>query len=243
MPKLKLLVMTDLHYIGLAKQICDIKERNCAGIPKLIERVFEAVEDKEIDLIVILGDLVDNGNAQGALEDLLVLKTQIKKFNKPIFAAPGNHDSNAEQILDIFECRENIIEVNGYQLVRFTDKYLSNDICIRNYDEMKKTFAKLNKNEPIIALQHNPILPKIESTYPYNIIDYEKIIDFYSHQNVLLSLSGHFHLGIQPIIENGVEYITVAALCEFPYNYSIITFEDKQIDVAKCRLDTETVSF
>ena len=64
---LDLVVMADLHYVGRAERICPIPERNAPLGKELLRRALRRLElSSPPDALVLIGDLVDDGEAPGA---------------------------------------------------------------------------------------------------------------------------------------------------------------------------------
>ena len=223
--ELNMLVLADIHYVGKANHICSIQERKSKQALDLIRKVFQSVGRHKIDAVILLGDLVDNGKAPRAEEDMVSLQTEISKLGKPVIVVPGNHDNYPKTVFNIFNDFEGLHNVNGYQIVNFADRYCEDDSSERDMPSMEKVFLDINPNQPVIALQHNPIFPPIESSYPYNLKNAENIMEYYSKKNVVLSISGHFHRGITAEIKNNVCYFTCPALCEEPFSYALINLK------------------
>lgn len=234
MPHLNLLVLTDLHYVGNAKHHCMIPARKTGMIPELLEEVLHRVSGREIDLLLILGDLVDNGNADGAAEDLTRIKGLLARFQKPVLAARGNHDPMPDAYRALLGNPQESVFWNGYHLIGFSDRYEPGGNCYRDWDDMEDRFGCLSDGAPVIVYQHSPIYPHIHLSYPYNIKASRKIMRFYEKQDVLLSISGHLHGGLPPVQKNGVEYLTAAALCESPFSFTVIQLEDRRISYDFC---------
>ncbi len=90
---------------------------------------------------------------------------------------------------------------------------------------------------PLIALQHNPVYPDIDSSkYPYMITNTEDIRAAYADSSVFLSLSGHYHRGQEPAALNGVVYRTLPAICESPFRFDYIELRDTQVDITAMEL-------
>jgi len=235
---LNMLVIADSHYIGIADHVCPLIERKCTLALKLLQEVLDTVNNSgtTIDVIALMGDMVDNGNALGAKEDLLAIKETIKKTKVPVIVAPGNHDGPSEVLLEIFEDYEGVHNIKGYQIINFVDKYNEDESASRCWDKMEEHFSQTVQNKPIIVLQHNPIYPYIDRTYPYNIREWEKIAQYYSQKGVLLSISGHAHWGIPVNMKDGTGYLTCPALAESPHRYLIIKFDGYLYNVEEHKL-------
>jgi predicted MPP superfamily phosphohydrolase len=229
---LNMLVLTDIHYVGVADHVCSIEKRKTKQALELIQRVFQSLDKDQIDLVLLLGDLVDNGLAPGAEADMMTLKTELDKLGKPLIAVPGNHDVSPEKVFSIFEDFPGLHNIKGYQIISFADKYADDDSCERDTLDMDKAFEKIDPNLPIIALQHNPVYPEIESSYPYNLKNMEYVMEYYSEKNVILSISGHLHKGIEPMTNEGVGYFVCPALCEEPFYYTIISLKENDYEIS-----------
>jgi histidinol phosphatase-like PHP family hydrolase len=58
---------------------------------------------------------------------------------------------------------------------------------------------------------------------PYNYTNAAEIIDAMSANGVTLSVSGHHHEGAPPVRSPTTAFVTVPALCEAPFRFSVIT--------------------
>ena len=236
MRQLKVLAVADTHYINKAQHKCVLEERKTWLAPKLLSHALAAAEGSQVDVIVLLGDLVDNGTAVGALSDLTEIKEIVSRSGLPVIVVPGNHDGDPQTYLDIFGDYEGVHEIKGYKVVSFVDSYKDNDRCQRELAKME-ILEQLDQGDPIIVVQHNPVYPAIESPYPYNLTNARQVAKLYAKHGVILSISGHYHPGISLVIQDGVGYITCPAICEEPHPYAIVTLTDKA-----CRVRFETVN-
>ena len=235
MGKLKILAIADIHYIGVAKHTSRDPERECKIAHQLVERVLEKAKALDIDLLLVLGDIVDNGHAEGVYEDMLTIKNVIDKSGIPTIAIAGNHEHDPELFSQIFNCHEGLHQLKDYQIITFMDSYEYRGF--RNFEKMDTYFTQADSTKPIIVLQHPVIYPPIDHSYPYNITDADKIADYYSKKNVLLSISGHYHAGVESLTKDGVTYITCATLCEPPFIFTVITLDGNTIDYKQYGLD------
>jgi len=88
----------------------------------------------------------------------------------------------------------------------------------------------------LIAIQHPPIYPAIDSHYPYRPTNASDIIDSFQKAGVILSLSGHFHKGQKARAHEGVLYHTVPALCEQPFRFSLIHLKGTRVEIEELSL-------
>ncbi|NLI61082.1 MAG: hypothetical protein GX375_06580 [Clostridiales bacterium] len=236
---LNILILTDIHYMSRANHLCPKEERKTRLGLELIERVLNSVDISDIDLILLLGDLVDNGDAPGVKEDIMDLYSVLKSTGKPIIVTPGNHDPDPQLVLDIFNDYEGLHDINGYQIVSFVDEYNEKDEAKRCMAKMESVFSQVDAIRPIIALQHNPIYPHIDRVYPYNLKNADDITKFYMEKEVLLSISGHAHWGIATTLKDDVGYLTCPALCERPYKYTVLSLKGKEYNAIEYKLILE----
>ena len=235
MPEIKILMLTDLHYVGKADHRCGIEKRKVYKIPELMERLLVEVQPADIDLIVLGGDLTDNGKAPGAEEDLEEIRELIGRFHKPVLPIRGNHDCPPAVFEKILGSSGGITKMNGYQLICFSDRYEPGGVCFRDWNGMEKVFGEASASMPVIVFQHSPIYPPIhEDDYPYNLSEAEKVMAYYQKKEVLLCVSGHLHRGIAPVKKGDVTYFTAAAFCEAPFTYAVLHLEGTHIQ-CECR--------
>jgi histidinol phosphatase-like PHP family hydrolase len=167
-----------------------------------------------------MGDLVDDGVALGAEKDLEELRSEARSLEVPVIVVPGNHDGDAARMMRLFGDRPGLHRVRGYRLVTFIDRYEPDDKAMRAEHELS-VLAQTGEHagSPIIALQHNPIHPHIESTYPFNLTNAAEVMRAYERAGVMLSVSAHYHPGLAAQDVNGVSYLTCPALCEAPFRF------------------------
>jgi histidinol phosphatase-like PHP family hydrolase len=236
---LDLLILADIHYVESAQHECPIPTRRAELGLELLQRAWRrAVRQGIPDAVVLMGDLVDNGDADRAGEDLQRLRDELADKDVPILVVPGNHDGDAERLLRIFGDCPGMHELRGYQLVTFADRYDADDRANRSREGhalLAQTRAE-HPESPIIAFQHSPIHPPIESSYPHNLGCPEEVMAGYAQAGVLLSVSGHYHAG-QPLSEvDGVGYVTCAALCEAPFRFLRLRLRGHEFSVEEVSL-------
>ncbi|HOK55716.1 MAG TPA: metallophosphoesterase [bacterium] len=231
---MKLLLLSDLHY--KSDGISKIPERNVKFGIEFLKRIQKNLKE-DIDVVIIAGDLLDDGENPDSEKEYLEIKKIIDNFNaKKVIIAPGNHDKKIEEFFEIFGDYKYFVYDNFLFYV-FYDRYYEGEIAIRSQEEIEnfKKIVRENPDKKIIAVQHNIIFPKIESDYPFNLLDCEKIHKLYKENNVFLSISGHYHRGLDILNNEGVYYFTLPAVCEEPFKYFLVEIsselkiEEKQL--------------
>jgi len=235
-PALDLLVLADLHYVERAAHRCPVPSRHAwfgrEGAERAVRRALRTFRP---DAVVLLGDLLDNGHADGSEADLAALRDTFAAFGLPVLVVPGNHDGPAERLAAVFGPQPSLRELGGCQLVTIAATYDAADVT-RHPDAALALIARAAADapdRPLIVLQHNPIHPHIESTYPYNPTNADAIARCYADSRVALSLSGHYHPGIAPATVDGVCYVTAPALCEAPCRFLRVRLRGRAIEVTE----------
>ncbi len=239
-PSLTILAIADLHYTGLARQTAQLPQLRGELAQTLLKKVFLRLTHMGIkpDLTVLLGDLVESGSDRNAELDLISLHGELTRSNVPFLALPGNHDGDMAAFNTLFSSQPGFREFGGYGFLLFNDAYTENQECLRSDADLALTrqVAAEHPGLPLIALQHPPIYPAIDSHYPYRPTNSAEIIDSFQKSGVVLSLSGHYHKGQKARAHEGVLYHTVSALCEQPFRFSLIRLNGARAEVEELNL-------
>jgi predicted MPP superfamily phosphohydrolase len=232
---LDILVLSDLHYIGVADRTCPIPQRKCQLGPALIRAAFWQLRQEGIEpeLLILLGDLVDDGLADGAEADLAAVAQAAQETGLPVLAVPGNHDGDLAQFIRLYRCDPGLHEIGGYGFLVFHDEVAPDDVTTRPPEglALPGQVARQRPDLPLVALQHNPLHPHIEDDYPYMLTNAREILQGYDEAGVVLSLSGHYHPG-QPAHPAGdVTCCTLPAACEAPYRYAHVRLRGREVEV------------
>ncbi len=238
--KFRLLVLADAHYDPSAEGIGPDGrgQYTSLGCELLVRAIDDANRRGGFDAIAVMGDLINDGDADWAGNALTEIAETITQAIKgaPILLVGGNHDGPAKRLYKKFGLRPGLVELDGYRFYIFADPY-DGDYGSRAEAD-RKAFVDLASEDggPLIALQHNPIYPDIVSKSPFMLTNCKQVIEDYSAAGVTLSISGHYHRG-QAISElSGVKYITAPALCKSPFSYSIVTLDGKDISLEQRQL-------
>ncbi len=234
-PSLTLLAIADPHYTGLARQTAQQPQMRGELARTLLSKVFTRLAHMGIkpDLTVLLGDLVENAADRGADLDRLALLGELTRSKIPVLALPGNHDADANAFNAVFNTAPGLHEIGGYGFLVFNDTYNEAHECTRTEEALALTrsLAETHPRLPIIALQHSPIYPAINSHYPYRPLNAAEIMDSFQKAGVILSLSGHYHKGQKARAHENVLYHTVPALCEAPFRFSLIRLTGSHVEI------------
>jgi histidinol phosphatase-like PHP family hydrolase/calcineurin-like phosphoesterase family protein len=236
MDTLRILAITDIHYACRAAwNPSHERADNALGLEWLVRTLQDACAQARPDVIVLLGDLVEDGTQPGAEMDLRDLSRAVHAVDLPTIVVPGNHDGDARRVLDTFHDEPGLHHVRGHALYSFVDNFDAEERCTRAREDLT-AFRDTVRQQPVVALQHSPLYPEIDDPYPYLPENAGEIRAVYERANVVLSLSGHYHRG-RPLTEHrGVRYHTVPALIRPPYRFEIITVTDRDATVETRRL-------
>ncbi len=247
-PILDILVVTDPHFVGQAEHQCAIAARRCEFGAIFLRKAMLRLKHLGIQpgLVVLLGDAVDQGNAPKASEDLQALAEALKAFKVPFLAVRGNHDGPVAEFERIFASKPGLHVINGVGILLFNDEVGEGDVTSRPDSALAlvSETARLHPDMPLVALQHNPIQPRIDAAYPYMLTNTDAVTESYRQARVVLSLSGHYHAGQGPNVRDGVTYYTAPALCEAPFRFAHVRIEGRTVQVQEhaLRLDVADLS-
>ena len=232
---LTILAIADLHYTGLARQAAQPTQMRGEFARVLLNKVFLRLRYLGIrpDVTVLLGDIIESGTDPSADVDLTALHSELTRSGIPFLVVRGNHDRQNNRVADLFDVSTKLHKVGDYGLIVFDDTFALSQENTRDEQAIAATLdiAKENPGLPLIALQHAPIYPPIDSHYPYRPTNTAEIIDSFHKAGVLLSLSGHYHKGQKVRASSKVFYHTVPALCEAPFAFSIIRLNGGKVEV------------
>ena len=232
---LDVLILADLHYTSLARHTCPISARQAPLARELMHKALHRLRQTGVEpqLIILLGDLVDNGQAPGAELDLARLAGDLQKTGIRVLAVPGNHDNAPERYAGLFDSAPGLHLVNGYGFLLFSDQRGENEHYSRTPESLAwpSQIAAQHPDTPLIAVQHNPLHPAIQSGYPYLLDNSDAVSAGYRDARVLLSLSGHYHPGQSLHEHEGVAYATTPALAETPFAFQHLRLEGRRFEL------------
>ncbi len=201
----------DLKFITVGDP--QINLSNGEGIERL-RQVVDFANKSDIDFVIFLGDMTDDGKEKS--ND--IVKDILKDLKKPYYVVAGNHD--IYESTKIFESyygpMEHIENIKGYQLlfIGINGEKDKNG----NFGNLKWSFdfSKANKDIPTLVFIHGPvidvdgcmycILQKDVTEYGYSIKpELEKFT------NLIGVYSGHVHYDSNKTI-NGIRYVTINGL-------------------------------
>jgi Icc-related predicted phosphoesterase len=247
------LVVSDLHYVranqnSLAQHEPRLKERRSDLGRVLLREMFQRLQKEgiAIDLAIVLGDVVDYGGATGAEQDMAEIARMLHELGVPVLAVPGNHDGDPQRYGAIFGNGPGLFRIERagawrYGFYVYRDWTGPGDVTVRppGAVHMPVQIAAQEPELPLVMLQHNPLHPPIERTYPYVLANAAEVMDAYREAQVVLSLSGHYHDGQAAHEVDGVIYYTVPALCEAPFRFARLSLMGRHVELQEYTLEDD----
>ena len=240
---LDVLILADLHYTALARHACPLPSRQAPLALMLVKKALARLRARGVTpgLILLLGDLVDDGVAPQGADDLACIAGELLKTGIRILAVPGNHDGDPARYARLFDAAPGLHLVNGYGFLLFSDQRGENEHYSRTPESLAwpAQAAAQHPDAPLIAVQHHPLHPAIRSGYPYLLDNSGAALASYREARVLLSLSGHYHPGQPAHVHEGVACATVPALAEAPFSFQHLRLEGRRFELTTHTLRLE----
>ena len=234
----KIALLSDMH---LDKQIALPERRGDFADIFLLRAVRRLNRFIKPDITVILGDLINQGSSSAARENLQRMKNIVDLLESPSIVLPGNHDGDVDTFYNIFNRPDDHLDVKGVRFVPFIDPDEPGYNARRTEHDLERmAFARRNFNGRLVALQHVPLFPPGQSDCPYNYTNADEIITVMRKSGYCLSLSGHYHNGMQILRDEDISFLAVPALCESPFTFWEVLLDDKHVNVIHHRLQMPT---
>lgn len=243
-PALNILLVSDLHFVAQALHVCPQAHRRADLAAVLLRKAWQRLRHLGVhpDLVVMLGDAVDNGDAERANLDLVTIAEVLHRFGVRCLAVHGNHDGPVEAYERTFATPPGLHIINGVGVLLFNDAVAAGDRVTRSEADLDlvASVSRDHPNLPLVALQHNPLHPPIDASYPYLLTNNADVLAGYARAGVVASFSGHYHAGQGPMVLDGVTYYTVPALCEAPFRFAHVRVEERDVRIQEHALHLGT---
>ncbi len=221
---MKFVVLADLHY-GSQAGSRSLRRGDLAPLllRRLVARLNRFVKP---DALVVLGDLLDDGEAVEAAGQFAELKAILATVQAPLIVLPGNHDGDGRVFADVFGPPAPTIDLSGVRFCTFVDAPAPGWQATRSAEDLARTAAAGEGwGGPVVALQHVPLLPPGDGRCPYNLTNAGAALAAMRQGGVGLAIGGHYHAGL-PLRRHGQQSFLVApAFCEAPFRYLEVEIE------------------
>jgi len=198
-------------------------------MPDLFDRAIDRIIALQPDLLVLTGDLVDYPldaledplTQEQARRDLAMVAEMLSRLPCPMAVVYGNHDHPA-LFREAFGHVPADQIVAGWRVVSFLDEEGEAHVPVRIGSERRRFTGVLADagSLPQVHVQHYMVWPENTEGYPYS---YGAAAEM--HEAIVASgqvrfvLSGHYHIGVAPLVDKGVTFATVPAFCEAPHPF------------------------
>ena len=224
----RIAVIADIHY-SLTPPLSAARrgEWGAVLLRRTIERLNRYIKP---DVTVVLGDLIDDPHASDAPALLGSLRDLLEGLDCPWLALPGNHDPSPAVFYDVFD-RVEYLDVNNVRMASFVDADEPGYNASRSAEDLTRMATVADGHRgPLVALQHVPVAePGGEAKYGYT--NCAEVTTAMRAHGYTLAVSGHHHPGAGLRQRDGVTTLVVPALCEAPFSFAVVTFDDDDVGV------------
>ena len=212
-------------------QVTDVRYSANSDNAALLKVIEDINKQNEIEFVVFTGDNINHPNK----DDLKAFLKELKNLNCPYYIVLGDRDVNKRKELSKNEYAQFVHKYGKQKQKTPNYTFEKNKVVFMIADGSKDVIPStigyykddvlewvdanldLNKNKPVIILQHFPLIPPAEKEnyYTYHPETYLETLN--KHRNVLAVISGHFGVN-REVNQNGITHISTAPV---PY-YRII---------------------
>ncbi|MHC5033622.1 MAG: metallophosphoesterase family protein, partial [Planctomycetota bacterium] len=112
------------------------------------------------DVTLVVGDMVDDGEAEEAASLLRRLRKIVNGVESPTIVIPGNHDGDVDAFYRVFAKPPDFVDVKGVRFVPFIDPEEPEYNARRTEQELARmATARQGFDGPAVAVQHVPVFP------------------------------------------------------------------------------------
>jgi histidinol phosphatase-like PHP family hydrolase len=228
---MKLVVITDIH---ARCGVGDIPARRGELWLPLLRRTVKRINRFiQPDLVAVLGDLVDDGDASEGCLLLGRIKELLDTLECPHVVLPGNHDGDTAQFEQVFGPVPDTIDCRDVRLVTFRDQPAPAFNATRSDADLARAAqAGDGWPGPLVALQHVPVFPPGQTDCPYNLTNAGEAVAALRRGGFTLAVGGHWHPGFALLEAEGLHFAAAPALAEYPFRFMEIDLAAKRPPVA-----------
>lgn len=241
---LKFAQVSDVHYSTVR---ADNSYKLLSKTKPLLEDAVDQINNtRNLDFVVITGDMIDKPTKESLEEATDILNT----LHAPWYAVIGNHDTTTDGYLKKDKFIEILNEKNpnfkfdttyytfktksGYRLI-FMDGaknkgISSNGIIPQEELTWLDDVLKKSKNDVVLIFIHFPLVPPFESPNHeiLNADEFKAVLDKY--EMPIAIFSGHYHM--TKIVKRGnVLHVSTPSLAGYPNAFRIIEVDNKRKQV------------
>ena len=189
--RLRILHLSDTHLYGDGRLHYGLVD-TLASLDRVLARAGEL---EAVDLVVVSGDLSDDGSAASYRLLRERLEPWAAERGAAVAYAMGNHD-----LPDAFEVvlgeRERVISVRGFRVVTVDTTVARAGYGLVGEERLarlRRVLAEPSANGTIVVLHHPPVPPTTGLFETLRLVDPAPLLDICSAGDVRLILAGHYH--------------------------------------------------
>ncbi len=225
-------VISDVHFTRERDEETAPTRQGWRGKELLTDAVHMVNEEINPDIVLVLGDLVDDGETEAGPPLLRELRPAVDLIEAPMLVLPGNHDPAPEEFYRVFEPLPEWMDADGVRFVPFVDPEAPEFNAWRPPESLARLVeAREEFDGPIVSVQHVPLFRPGACDCPYNYTNAEEILETMQAYGAVCAISGHYHRGIAVADAGGFVSISNPALCEAPFRFLEVTFSSGAIAV------------
>lgn len=218
---MKVAVFADLHYSDQKNPHLPCRRGEIAL--ELLDSVVDSLNKEYLpDIAICAGDLVNDPERADLLPDVA---GRLERLNSPLIVIPGNHDPASAEFYRAVPRPPAYMDIGGIRFIPFTDDPEKPGWnAARTPEEIERMIRTASDfGGPSVSVQHVPLYRPGTSNVRYNYEYAAEIIDAMRDSGVKLTVSGHYHEGMDPVFDGNVTALAAPALCEEPFRF--IVFE------------------
>ena len=191
---LRILHLSDTHLYGDGRLQYGTVD-TLAALDRVLAR---AASLTAVDVVVVSGDLSDDGTAdsyrrlKGTLEPWAAERGAVTVY------AMGNHDLR-EGFEEVLGERETVTNVRGFRVVTVDTSVPGagyGHVSEEQFDWLRDVLAESAENGTVVVLHHPPVPPTTVLFETLRLVDPESVLGVCATGDVRLILAGHFHHGL-----------------------------------------------
>ena len=207
----------------------------------MIKQVIEDINNNDTELVILAGDLTDEGSD----EQLKNVKSILDKIRKPLFVVPGNHENNWSQsacktFFDIWGNDRFVTETENLVIVGINcGPYMKmGDGHVKHEDLLwldKTLSERVKDGKKVLSICHYALNADLDS--------YKEYVSILSKYPVVAHLNGHYHQYKNYRVEN-IEVVHCRSLEmgkkeQMTFGYSIVDITADSVKISNKVLNKE----
>lgn len=191
---LRILHLSDTHLYGDGRLHYGIVD-NLAGLDRVLAR---AATLTEIDMVLVSGDLSDDGTAASYRILKGTLEPWAAQRGAAVVYAMGNHDL-PDAFEEVLGPRETETTVRGFRIVTVDTSVPRagyGHVDDAQLERLRRVLATPSERGAVVALHHPPVDSTTILFEPLRLVDPGPLLDVCGAGDVRLILAGHFHHGL-----------------------------------------------